>query len=300
MSAHTEASQAGVSPSTTPRAGQECQGARGLFGERKSKCAAWWTDARIAVAVDLYRNSMQGPADILAAINAVDPEVSPVPVWTKVLSFMTRRKILRHPGAASAANQRRGIKGDSEMVATIRKMVAEGATNPEICAAIGRANGSLVRIMKQHGVSRGQQLRARARALAESGMTTDRIAGALGRDRRYTTRLLREAGIASLPPGRPSGTPNKARSAAPPLVFRNEKRPPIVGAVQTVEEFLAAGGQVTRCPTVALLATQAVVPEADTAAVRAYYAAKPKGTWKEQQAARWNKAKREQATRAGR
>lgn len=91
--------------------------------------------------------------------------------------------------------------------------------------------------------------------------------------------------------------PAKVRPVAP----RAEPKPaPAPVRFQTVEEFLAAGGKITRCPTVALLATQATVPASDTEAVRAYYDAKPTGNWRAQRVAEWKKAKREEATRAGR
>ena len=88
--------------------------------------------------------------------------------------------------------------------------------------------------------------------------------------------------------------PVKVRQVPPPVVLHTERRPTAPRAVfQTVEAYLAAGGKITRCPTVALLETQAEIPHADMAAVQAYYAAKPQGNWRAQRVADWKKAKRE-------
>ena len=88
--------------------------------------------------------------------------------------------------------------------------------------------------------------------------------------------------------------PAKMRQVPPPVVLHAERKPePPRVVFQTVDEYLAAGGKITRCPTVALLATQATVPASDTEAVRAYYDAKPTGNWRAQRVAERKKAKRE-------
>lgn len=82
-----------------------------------------------------------------------------------------------------------------------------------------------------------------------------------------------------------------------------ERRPtPPRAAFQTVEAYLAAGGKITRCPTVAVLPTQAEIPAEDRAAMAAHHkAADATGKdWKAQRAAMFRRSKAQGAAIAER
>ena len=65
-----------------------------------------------------------------------------------------------------------------------------------------------------------------------------------------------------------------------------DKRPKLVGPAQTVDEWVKAGGVVKRCPTVALVATQARIPAEDLAGIREHHATQDVG-WREQIKRHW-------------
>lgn len=250
------------------------------------------------MAVHLYRTDPSEPASILARVNAVDAERPPVPDWKTLQSRMTYDKIPRTPEAHTAALRRRGRAGNHPTLETIRVMLVEGAAKMAIAAAIGLSANSLSRLLRQHNItSPAKSTRhERVRDLAHQG--ADAVAAAFGVHRRTAIAFMRAAGVPPSKGGRPVGAKTKVRSVPPPVVLHAEKRPKFTTPAQTVEQFLAAGGQITRCPTVALLPTQATVSAADTAAMRDYYDAKPKGNWRQQRAAEWKRAKQE--NRAGR
>lgn len=114
----------------------------------------WWTVDRLDLAERLYRTSLDSPAEMLRAINEVDTDAPPVPRWTAVTSWMTSHNIPRRKEAITRASVVAAAQRDALIVETIRKMVAEGATNPQIVAEIGRPMGSLIRIMKRNNIVR--------------------------------------------------------------------------------------------------------------------------------------------------
>lgn len=215
---------------------------------------ARWNEKRIARARYLYANDPRAGAILLAEVNAIDADVlKPVGSWRQLQSHMTYYKVQRHPDANIEALKRRAYTGDAPTIVAIREGVAAGKTFRVIAQALGRSAGTVERLAKQHGIAK--------------------------------------AARASKPP---APKPVKVRQVPPPVVLHTDRKPtPPRVAFETVEAYLAAGGKITRCPTVALLETQAEIPHADMAAVQAYYAAKPQGNWRAQRVADWKKAKRE-------
>jgi hypothetical protein len=129
-----------------------------------------------------------------------------------------------------------------------------------------------------------------AKAHAAAGKTRTQIAEIMGVHYKTVLGLLGPGGA------KRAYTPPKPKTyAAPhPTAPKTTRR---TFRAQTVEEFLAQGGQITRCPTVALLPTSAAIPAADCAAVAAYHAARTlTGSWKEQRQQQYRKAKAEGRT----
>lgn len=251
-----EASLAGVSSrETCPASPVRVPGDAGAFsGATPRRWWARWNEKRLARARDLYANDPRAGAILLAEVNAIDAGVlEPIGTWRQLQSHMTYCKVQRHPDANTEALKRRAYTGDAPTIVAIREGVAAGKTFRAIAQELGRSAGTVERLAKQHGIAK--------------------------------------AARASKPV---APKPVKVRQVPPPVVLHTERRPTPPRAVfQTVEAYLAAGGKITRCPTVALLETQAEIPRADMAAVQAYYAAKPQGNWRAQRVADWKKAKRE-------
>lgn len=254
-----EASLAGNSPAGNyPASPVGVPGDAGAFsGKTPQRWWRRWNAKRLALARHLYANDPRSGEELVAEVNAVDADVlQPVASWHQFRSHMTYYDIPRHPDANRAALARRGYKAGDPMIVAIRAGREAGRTCAAIAGDLGCSPETVGRLAKQFGIE------APPRPVVAK---------------------------AQKPP-----KPAKARSAPPPVVLHTERRPTPPRAVfQTVEAYLAAGGKITRCPTVALLETQAEIPRADMAAVQAYYAAKPQGNWRAQRVADWKKAKRE-------
>lgn len=133
-----------------------------------------------------------------------------------------------------------------------------------------------------------EQMAPRAQALINDEVTGPQVAVQMGISYKTFRRMTRE-GLVTLPPRKPKERqikPKVVKATAPPKPrklpaswVRTPAPPPKPKPVyQTVEAWLAAGHQVTRCPAVAVEATQATIPEADRMAVQAIYAERDRAT----------------------
>jgi hypothetical protein len=129
-------------------------------------------------------------------------------------------------------------------------------------------------------------------ALLDGGMSRIQAATQLGMSPKRAARMMRD-GVIRYPDKPPK--PAKVRATKPPKPerpkavpkswVRTPTEPPKPRAVfQTVDEWVKAGGIVTRCPAAVLAPTTHSPSPDDAEALRAYYAAKnaqESGTWKQ-------------------
>ncbi len=216
------------------------------------KLKPWWTPARLVETARLYRECLEPPDDILAAINAVDPHAPPVPTWRIVKTRMGAAKVKRHTGARLPPPAPDPLRQDDHVVAEIARLALAGARTEEIAAKVGRSSGTVRRIMRMFKLKRPPRPAPEPR-----------------------------------PIGRPLGAKTKNPRPHPQaIVLHAERRPRPFIQAQTVDEWIRAGGVVKRCPTVALLPTQARIPAEELAAIREHHAAQDV-TWREQIKRHW-------------
>lgn len=159
------------------------------------------------------------------------------------------------------------------------KLHREGLVRLPDYAALARAKVSAARAASAE----------RVRAVIGGCRTLNEAAAAAGVSR-AAIWSMRKAELVTLPPQMVHEGPNavpvvRQRAPAPPP-------PPPKPPAQTVEEWLAAGGQIKRCPAVALIPTQAEISAEDRAAMQAHYVANPEPlTWKQQRLASYRSAK---------
>jgi predicted DNA-binding protein (UPF0251 family) len=112
--------------------------------------------------------------------------------------------------------------------------------------------------------------------LMDTGMTAKDAAERIGYSRGSVNRMVADKLVIRRIPFRP--TPPRREAAAPKMPPQPPKPKPVY---ETVEEWLAAGGQIKKCPTVAAGPTTATIPDADKALIQQVYAereaAQPKG-----------------------